>query len=102
MPATFPGDPGKSNSSSVRACLQQWITSGQTILIPIYSTVVGPGNNAVYTIVGVAAFVMTSKSQPAVDNIQGYFVEYYPYSTVPGGGVVPTEGSTTVLLSIAQ
>ena len=102
MRATFPGDPGKSNSSSVRACLQQWITSGQTILIPIYSTVVGPGNNAVYTIVGVAAFVMTSKAQPAVDNIQGYFVEYYPYSTVPGGGVVPTEGSTTVLLSIAQ
>ena len=45
---------------------------------------------------------MTSKSQPAVDNIQGYFVEYYPYTAVPGGGVVPTEGSTTVLLSIAQ
>ena len=102
MPATFPGDPGKSNSSGVRACLDQWINNGQTILIPIYSTVVGPGNNAVYTIVGVAAFVMTSKAQPAVDNIQGYFVEYYPYTTVPGGGVVPTEGSTTVLLSIAQ
>ena len=102
MPASFPGDPGKSNSSSVRACLQQWIDNGQTILIPIYSTVVGPGNNAVYTIVGVAAFVMTSKAQPAVDNIQGYFVEYYPYTAVPGGGVVPTEGSTTVLLSIAE
>jgi Flp pilus assembly protein TadG len=102
MPTTFPGDPGKSNSSGVRACLDQWISSGQTVLIPIYSTVVGPGNNAVYTIVGVAAFVMTSKAQPAVDNIQGYFVEYYPYTSVPGGGVVPTEGSTTVLLSIAQ
>ncbi len=102
MPFTFAGDPGKSNSSGVRACLDYWIGNGQTVLIPIYSTVVGPGNNAVYTIVGVAAFVMTSRSQPAVDNIQGYFVEYYPYTSVPGGGVVPTEGSTSVMLSLAQ
>lgn len=103
MPATFPGDPGKSNSDGVRDCLDYWINSGQTVLIPIYSTVVGPGDNAVYTITSVAAFVMTSRGQPAVDNIQGYFVEYYPYASVPGGGgVVPTEGSTTVLLALAQ
>ena len=102
MPATFVGDPGKSNSEGVRDCLDYWITTGQTVLIPIYSTVVGPGNNAVYTIVGVAAFVMTSKEQPAVDNIQGYFVEYYPYSTVPGGGSVPNPNSTTIMLSLAQ
>ena len=35
LPAEFPGDPGKSNSSSVRACLQQWVDSGATVLIPI-------------------------------------------------------------------
>jgi Flp pilus assembly protein TadG len=102
MPTSFPGDPGKSNSSGVRACLDYWINTGQTVLIPIYSTVVGPGNNAVYTIVGVAAFVMTSRGQPAVDNIQGYFVEYYPFSTVPGGGSVPDPDSTTIMLSLAQ
>ena len=102
LPASFPGDPGKSNSSGVRACLQSWIDNGQTVLIPIYSIVVGPGNNAVYTITGVAAFVMTSKAQPAVDNIQGYFVEYYPYTSVPGGGQLPSEGSTSVMLSLVQ
>jgi len=102
MPTTFTGDPGKSNSTGVRACLDYWINTGQTVLIPIYSTVVGPGNNAVYTIVGVAAFVMTSKGQPAVDNIQGYFVEYYPFSAVPGGGGVPDPTSTMIMLSLAQ
>lgn len=102
MPYTFVGDPGKSNSDGVRDCLDRWIINGQTVLIPIYSTVVGPGNNAVYTIVGVAAFVLTSHAQPAVDNIQGHFVEYYPYTSVPGGGVVPSEGSTSVIFSLAQ
>ena len=102
MPTTFSGDPGKSNSDGVRDCLDNWIANGVAVLIPIYSTVVGPGDNAVYTIVGVAAFVLTSRAQPAVDNIQGHFVEYYPYTSVPGGGVVPSEGSTTVNFGLAQ
>ena len=102
MPTTFPGDPGKSNSSGVRACLDYWIDNGTTVLIPIYSTITGTGNNAVYTIVGVAAFTLASRAQPAVDNIQGYFQKYYPYTSVPGGGVVPSEGSTVIMLSLAQ
>lgn len=103
MPTTFPGDPGKSNSTGVRACLDQWISSGQTVLIPIYSTIVGPGNAQTYTIIGVAAFVLTSRAQPAVDNIQGYFVEIYPYTSVPGGGgQAPSENSTSYQLSLVQ
>ncbi len=103
MPTTFAGDPGKSNSDSVRACLDQWIAQGVPVLIPIYSTVVGPGNNAVYTIVGVAAFILTSRGQPAVDNIQGNFVNIYPFTSVPGGGgQAPSEGSTSFQLSLVQ
>ena len=35
LPFEFPGDPGKTNASSVRACLQQWVDNQQTVLIPI-------------------------------------------------------------------
>jgi hypothetical protein len=86
----FPIDPGKSNKNDVRSCLDGWIDSGATVLIPVYDLVTGNGNGAAYHITGVAAFVLTSREQPAVDNIQGYFVEYYPYTDVPGGlGTLP-------------
>ena len=35
LPAQFPGDPGKTNASAVRACLEQWLDNGETVLIPI-------------------------------------------------------------------
>jgi hypothetical protein len=90
LPTTFPGDPGKTNATDVRACLDGWINSGQTVLIPIYDTTTGNGNGASYHVIGVAAFVLTSREQPAVDNIRGYFVEIYPTNPVPGGvGAVP-------------
>lgn len=100
----FPIDPGKSNSSSVRACLDGWINSGATILVPIYDLVTGNGNNAAYHITGVAAFVLTSREQPAVDNIQGYFVEYYPLAGVPGGAgsVGPDPGDATYFVGLVK
>ena len=55
------------------------------MLIPIYSIVEGNGNKAKYTITGLAAMVLTSYDQPAVDDIQGYFVGVYPYTSVPAG-----------------
>jgi hypothetical protein len=93
----FPVDPGKSNKASMRACLDGWINSGATILVPIYDLVTGNGNGAAYHITGVAAFVLTSREQPAVDNIQGYFVQYYPLGNVPGGSgaTPPRQGDTT-------
>jgi Flp pilus assembly protein TadG len=83
LPASFPVDPGKSNPSSVRACLQKWVDSGATVLVPIYSTV----DDVEYTITGLAAMVLTPFDQPApaVDDIKGYFVGVYPYPSVPGG-----------------
>ena len=86
LPTQFDSDPGSSNSTGVRACLNKWITSGQTVLIPIFSSTTGHGNGGKYTIVGIAAFVITAVDQPAVKNIRGYFVEIYPYTDpVPGG-----------------
>jgi hypothetical protein len=100
----FPADPGKSNKSDMRTCLDGWISSGATVLIPVYDVVTGNGNNAAYHITGVAAFVLTSREQPAVDNIQGYFVEYYPYTDVPGGiGTQPPgPGDQTYFLGLVR
>jgi Flp pilus assembly protein TadG len=99
----FPIDPGKSNASAVRACLDGWIDSGATVLIPIYDIVTGNGNNAWYHITGVAAFVLTAREQPAVDQIQGRFVEYFPLSDVPGAAQLPPgPGDTTVNLRLVK
>ena len=71
----------------------------QTVLIPIVlasndpnapagCSTGGQGNGFHYCITGLAAFVVTSYSQPAVDQINGRFVQVMPYSTgdsVPGG-----------------
>ncbi len=99
LPYQFPGDPGTTNASSVRACLQEWVANQQTVLIPIVLKSNDPnapagcstgaqGNNFHYCVTGLAAFVITSYSQPAVDQINGRFVKIMPYSTgdsVPGG-----------------
>lgn len=100
----FPVDPGKSNSSSVRSCLDGWINSGATVLVPIYDLVTGNGNNAAYHITGVAAFKLYSRDQPAVDNIQGYFQEYYPFTDIGAGAgaVPPTPTDTTVFLGLVK
>lgn len=94
---TFPqeiwGDPGKSNSIRVRDCVQKWIDNGATVLIPIWAldappstcATGGQGNNFHYCIVGLAAFVITAKSQPAIDEITGRFVAYYGLPSVPSG-----------------
>lgn len=98
----FPVDPGKSNKASMRACLDGWIAHGTTVLIPIYDIVTGGGNGGGYHITGVAAFVLTSRDQPAVDNIQGYFIEYVPYSGGTGGGIAPDAGDLTVYIGLVK
>jgi Flp pilus assembly protein TadG len=104
MPTTFPADPGKTNADDVRACLNRWITSGETVLIPIYDTVTGTGNGATYNIVGLAAFKVTAVDQPAIDDIQGYFVDIYPYASVPAGVGYgpPVPGDTSANLTIIK
>jgi hypothetical protein len=99
----FPGDPGATNANLVRACLDAWIDAGTTVLIPIYDVVQGPGNGAWYHITGVAAFVITARDQPAVDNIQGRFEAYYTLSNVPGASErPPTPADGTVDLKLVR
>jgi len=117
LPKEFPGDPGKTNASSVRACLQQWVDNQQVVLIPIVEqsnggdpnnncSTGGNGNNFQYCIVGIAAFVLTGYAQPAVDQINGRFIGTMPYSTgstVPGGVTAPpVPGSQFYFLGLAQ
>jgi hypothetical protein len=74
------------------------------VLIPIYSTVQGAGNKAIYTITGLAAMVLTSYDQPAVDDIQGYFVGVYPYTSVPAGVTAspPSKDDSLVFMGLVK
>ncbi len=80
LSAWFPADPGKSNSSAVRDCLRERVDSKQPVLIPIVDRERGDGENTEYRIVAIAAFTITSFSQPAVDQINGRFEGTLPYS----------------------
>jgi Flp pilus assembly protein TadG len=107
MPYDFPGDPGASNSSGVRACLDGWITAGTTVLIPVVSGC-DPcnGNLASFTVSGVAAFVLNgyTGSGPSINSLSGRFVEYYGLPTVPGGlgSAAPQPGDPTSFLGIIR
>lgn len=117
LPYQFWGDPGTTNSTYVRSCLQQWVTNQQTVLIPIVLASNDPnspagcstgaqGNKFHYCVTGLAAFVVTSFSQPAVDQINGRFVGTIPYSmgdSVPGGLTgPPATNSQFYFMGIAQ
>lgn len=102
----FPAGNGKMNTSGMRACLDKWIDSGATVLIPIYDTLSSKpsGQDLAYHIVGVAAFILTAREQPAVDQIQGTFVEYFPLGEVPGGAgwEPPSPDDTTTFIGLVQ
>ena len=104
FPVVVPGEPGKHNGSDVVACLQYWVTSGATVLLPIWDTCGNDanasngkcnGNNASYHVIGLAAFQLTSFTQPAIDQIQGRFIQYYNLPSVGAGyGGPPCQYST--------
>jgi Flp pilus assembly protein TadG len=91
FPVIIPGEPGKHNKSGVRDCLQGWVGSGATVLLPIWDTCGTDaeasngkcnGNPASYHVTGLAAFVLTSFDQPAIDQITGKFVGYYTLPSI--------------------
>lgn len=103
VPTYVPGNPGKKNRADLRACLDTYIEEERTVLIPIWDgTHPGNGNNAQYRIVGFAAMVLTYRSQPAVDNIQGMFLNYYPLVTVPAGYNPPSSQDVTYFLGLVR
>lgn len=106
---TFPvdiyGEPGAHNGSAVRACLDNWIANGVTVLIPVFDTC-SPcnGNNASFHVTGLAAFVLTGYdgSGPAITTITGNFVGTYSGSSVPAGLAVvpPSPGDDVAILQL--
>lgn len=104
FPIDFPGDPGATNATDVRACLDKWI--GQTVLIPVVSGC-DPcnGNNAVFTIVGAAAFTLTGYdgNGPAVSWLSGVFTAYYGLPSVSAGlGGPPQPGDPQLFLGLIR
>jgi hypothetical protein len=116
LPYQFTGDPGKTNADDVRACLQQWVSNQQTILIPIVWAPNDPlapagcstgaqGNNFTFCIKSVVSFTVTGYSQPAVDQIEGRFDSTISYSTgdtVPQGITSPPMAGQTNVLGLAR
>lgn len=104
VPTYIPGGPGKMNKADLRDCLDEYIANGTPVLIPLWDgTHPGNGNGAAYRIVGFAVFKLTSRSQPAVDNIQGAFQEYFPLTSVPVGYSPPgSTGSPTYFLGLVR
>lgn len=85
FPVWLAGDPGKSNrgnNDGVRGCVDKWIDNGMTVLIPLWDQVQGQGNNFEFRIIGLAAFVVLDRGQPAIDSITARFVEFYPLPTI--------------------
>lgn len=105
FPVWIPGDPGSTNSSSVRSCLDGWIDSGATVLIPMWDSSTGNGNNTQFHVIGLAAFILTAHSQPAVSSIQGQFVGYYGLPSISAGYGGPpdaTDGNGSYFLGLVR
>jgi hypothetical protein len=113
FPAWIDGDPGASNANVVRDCVQHWIDTQTTVLIPIWGPgcsadggndgVEGQGNSFEYCVIGLAAFVITEKSQPAIFELTGRFVEYYPLPSVPAGyGSAPGPGDSAFFIGLVR
>lgn len=107
-PLTFPawvsGEPGAHNGNDVRDCLQSYVTSGATVLIPIVDQCTScNGNNASYHVVGLAAFVLTGFAQPAINEIDGQFVGYYSLPSIGGSyGGPPSPGDSSIFIGLIR
>ena len=97
------GDPGKSNSTAVRDCLDTWIRDRTTVLIPTWDQVVGQGNLFEFRITGMVAVVVTGHGQPGIDSITARFVEYYPLPSIDAGyGGPPVPGAGVFFLGLVR
>jgi hypothetical protein len=95
----FAGARGSPRVADVSNCLHQWISNRTTALIPIYDVLDADGE---YHITGVAAFVLVSLG-PVDDTMQGYFVEYVPFSGNPNAGLSPPDqGDTTIFIGLVR
>jgi Flp pilus assembly protein TadG len=63
---TFPAATGASAGSTCQTALVAAYTSRKAVLLPVYTKVSGTGSNAVFTLKGFAAFVVTGYSLPGL------------------------------------
>ena len=83
----------KFNSVQVRDAMAASV--GQVLLFPIYKSIVGPGSNAEYDIIGWVGFYVTGfKATGNTGAVYGYFtrrvsggIQVSPGSTIPDNGV---------------
>lgn len=95
FPTWFDGATGMMNSSAVRDCLDGYIADQTVVYVPIWrQTNNRPGSNLQYEIIQVAAFVLTGYDQHAA-SVEGRFVEFYSYPSVPAGFGEPPCSATT-------
>jgi Flp pilus assembly protein TadG len=95
FPAWFDGATGVMNSSGARACLDRYIDEQTVVYVPIWKqTNNRGGSNLQYEITGVAAWVLTDYDRHAV-TVNGTFVEFYSYPSVPAGFGAPPCSATT-------
>jgi hypothetical protein len=83
----------KFNSVQVRDAMS--VSVGQVLLFPIYKSIVGPGSNAQYDIIGWVGFYVTGfNANGNTGAVYGYFtrrvsggIQVSPGSTIPDNGV---------------
>jgi hypothetical protein len=83
----------KFNSVQVRDAMS--VSIGQVLLFPIYKTIVGPGSNAQYDIIGWVGFYVTGfDANGSTGKVTGYFtrrvsggIQVSTGSTIPDNGV---------------
>lgn len=85
---TYPSDPGNNLSSQTQAALSNRL--GTNILLPVYSSLTMNGGNAVYTIVGWAAFHLDSFTIHPKNSISGWFVSV-EWDGINGSGSEPSD-----------
>jgi Flp pilus assembly protein TadG len=104
LPAIFPGDPGATNASRVRGCLDRWL--GRAVYIPVVSACEPcNGNHATFTITRIASFRLTGYdgNGPAVSWLAGVFLAYYTLPSVEAGfGGPPLPGDDAVFVGLVR
>jgi Flp pilus assembly protein TadG len=98
---TFPAATGASAGSTCQTALSSAYASRRAVLLPVYTKVSGTGSNAIFTLKGFAAFVVTGYSLPGfsasdwlnpLNNscsykcIDGYFTKALVTGASNGGG----------------
>jgi hypothetical protein len=95
FPHWFDGSTGTKNASDIRRCIDEYIANQTVVYVPLWrQTNDGGGSKLQYEITGIAAMILTSYDQHAVE-VRGRFLAFYSYPGVPAGFGAPPCSATT-------